>query len=504
MKTIKPGASLMALVLLAGTASAQQAAPAPVDPPEGLPPAAILFHDDATIAPPAWVPEGLMQVKSVFLDAAGLRRLVPGQEVLLAPDAAPAESWYVDSVARPAENVRIVRCRHSTDPTGYAVFVTYDDATAMSLQVASRKDRYRLQFAGNDQYHLWKTDPVTLPPEAMPMAPAPEPPRELDPTDDDYVPPGYEERNPGGCNGGNRVLDIYMPYTNGARDAIGGDSAMRAECALAVDHANTAYINSSMSTRMRLVRADVVTYTESGDQETDLNRLTNTSDGWIDQIPVNRDSVNADLVEMVINDGTGIGWCPGGAPSYNNGNSCGAWWRIAATYTTAHETGHNLGGGHNVADGGACGPSYGVGWRFFGTDNNGYCTVIAYPTATYERVLHYSNPNVNYQGTPTGVAIGLPNEAHNQRVLTDNDNTMEGFELTRYDIYVDFSWGGIEIGTASLPFNTVAEGVTNIDTPNTGAGENPTLYIESGTQAYHATISKAMTIIPCGGSVTIN
>ncbi|CAG0964244.1 hypothetical protein PHYC_00895 [Phycisphaerales bacterium] len=505
MKTFKPGASLMTLVLLAGAASAQQAAPAPIAPPEALPPAVTLFHDDPAIAPPARVPDGLVQVKSVFLDAAGLRRLVPGQEVLLSPDAGPAESWYVDSVARPADNIRIVRCRHSTDPTGYAAFVTYDDATAMTLQVASRRATYRLQFAGNGQYHVWRIDPATLPPEGMPLAPPAEPPRQLDPSDDDYVPEGYGGRNPGGCNGGNRVLDILSVYTVEARDAIGGTSAMRAECALAVDHANTAYINSSMSTRMRLVYCNEIAYTESGDQNIDLPRLRDTADGFMDGVHTTRDNVNADIVQLVINSGSGLGYCPGGAPTYAGSPfSTGAWWRIAVTYTTAHETGHNLGGGHNVADGGACGPSYGVGWRFFGTDSNGYCTVIAYPTATYTRVLHYSNPSVNYQGTPTGVTIGLPNEAHNQRVLTDNDNTMEGFELTRYDIYVDFAYGGIEIGTASLPYNTVAEGVANIDTPNTGAGENPTLYIDAGTQAYHATISKAMTIIPCGGSVTIN
>ena len=104
---------------------------------------------------------------------------------------------------------------------------------------------------------------------------------------------------------------------------------------------------------------------------------------------------------------------------------------------------------------------------------------------------------------PTGQPIGSANEAFNVQVLINNDNTIEAFELTRYDIYVDFAFGGIELGTAGNPYNTVAEGVAALDTPNTGAGENPTLYLDAGTQTYHATISKVMTIIPCGGPVTI-
>ena len=108
---------------------------------------------------------------------------------------------------------------------------------------------------------------------------------------------------------------------------VGGTSATRAECALAVEHANTAYIQSSMTTRMRLVACTETTYTEAGTQDTDLDRLTGTSDGFIDGIHATRDTYNADLVHMVTDNGSGLGWCGGTSPGYNIGFSVSRWSR---------------------------------------------------------------------------------------------------------------------------------------------------------------------------------
>lgn len=495
-------AALGALVGLAGIAPAQIAQPEQV---EAIPsrPAVFLFADDPAIAPPASIPTEMIQVKSVVLDEAALSRLGVGDSAILSPENL-AEEWIVDSISNPSPDTRIVRLRHATEPTGYCAFLTYQDATAMTLHLPSRKQAYRLHFVGGGQYHIWRVNRDALAMEGRPLQVGEEPVRITPPDFDPTLGGGYDDRDAGACGGTSRVLDIMIVYTAESRDAAGGTTAIRAEAALAVDHFNTAAIGSSMSTRMRLVYCNLVTYTEAGDHDIDLPRLRSTDDGFMDDVHTTRSSVNADMVELILNSGSGLGYCPGGAPTYSGSPfNTGAWWRIAATFTTAHECGHNLGGGHNVADGGACGPSYGVGWRWTGNDSNGYCSVIAYPTGFYERILRYSNPNINYQGVPTGIPAGQPNEAFNVQVLINNDNTVEAFEFTRYDVYVDFAYGGAENGTASQPYDTVAEGVTNIDTPNTGAGELPTLYIDAGTQTYQATISKAMTIIPCGGPVTI-
>lgn len=499
----------LALALSAGMARAQivgvmdrpnqgQAAPAP-----GL---AIPLFQDAAIEP-ALPPAEFDHARSITLNAEALRAAVPGRQFQVSPEPGVVDQWYVESVSQPSDTVRIVRCRMANDPTAYAAFCTYEDATAMTMQVTSRKVTYRLQFAGNGVYHVWKLDPASTPNEAQALPSLPEPPRFIGPDDDDWIPDtgGYAPRDAGACGGASRVLDIMIVYTTQARDAIGGTSAMRAECALAVDHANTAYQDSSMSTRMRLVYCNEIAYTESGDQDTDLPRLRSTNDGYMDSVHTTRDTVNADMVSLVNDTGSGLGYCPGGAPTYASSpfNTC-KWTRVAATFTLAHECGHNQGGGHDVANGGACGPSYGVG-HLFGPVSDGWCTVLAYPTSTHPRVLHFSNPNITHNGYATGVAIGASGEAFNARVITDNDNTIEGFETTRYDIYVDFGYSGFpaEIGTPTFPYNTFAEGVTNIDTPNTGSGESPTLYLTAGSQNYTGTVTKVMNIIPCGGAVTI-
>jgi hypothetical protein len=450
-------------------------------------------------------PGEFRHAQSLKLDVAALGAMKPGRLVEIETEGVK-DRWVVSSISEPNADYRLVRLKHETDPAGYAVFCTYQDATALTMQIPSRQKLYRLHFAGGDIYHLWRFDLDNAPREARPLTAIPEMPLERGPLDDDWRPDepgGYTQRDAGACGGTSRVLDIMIVYTVQARDAIGGTTAMRAECALAVDHANTAYQASAMSTRMRLVYCNEIAYTESGDQDIDLPRLRSTNDGFMDSVHTTRDTVNADMVALVNDTGSGLGYCPGGAPTYAGSpfNTC-KWTRVAATFTLAHETGHNLGAGHDVANDGACGPSYGVG-HLFGPVGNGWCTVMAYPTGSNPRVLQFSNPNITYNGYATGVAIGAPGEAFNARVIIDNDNTVEGFEGTRYDIYVNFSYVGIEVGLPAFPYNTLSEGITNIDTPNTGAGENPTMYITTGSTSYTGTISKVMNIIPCSGPVTI-
>ncbi len=502
--------TILTLIGLAGFAApslAQQPVEiASIEQPEPTRPGVFLFAEDATIPAPASIPTEMIQVKSILLDQAALSRLRVGNSAILSPEN-DAEEWIVDSVSNPNPDTRIVRLRHATDPTGYCAFLTYQDATAMTLHMPSRKQTYRLHFVGGGQYHIWRVNRDALEMEGSPLQVGEEPVRITPPDDIPLPPPGYDDRDAGACGGTSRVLDILIVYTAETRDAAGGTTAIRAEAALAVDHFNTAAIGSSMSTRMRLVYCNLIDYIEANDQDIDLPRLRATADGFMDDVHTTRSSVNADMVELIVNSGSGLGYCPGGAPTYTGSPfNTGAWWRIAATFTTAHECGHNLGAGHDAAVEPPCGPAYGAGWRWTGNDANGYCSVVAYPTSFYERILRYSNPNINYQGVATGHAT----QGFNVQVIINNDNTVEAFEATRYDIYVNFAWGGVEAGTAAFPYDTMAEGVANIDVPNTGASEDSTPSVvavamswTAGTQTYQTTISKAMTIIPCGGEVTL-
>jgi len=443
--------------------------------------------------------------RTIKLDSQMLRSVNIGDRLSITPEPGLTERWLVGDVQRRANGMVVVRMSQPMNPSAMATFVMVEDAVAMTMQVAAQKRLYRLQFAGNDNYHVWSMNQGALPREGDAIHPDHLPPAfEPTPDDDDYLPPeGFGDRDGGGCSNANPVMDVWVLYTVTARDGLGGTTAARAECALAVEHANTAFINSALPTRMRLIAATETSYTEAIDQDTDLNRLTGTSDGFIDTIHATRDTYNADMVHMVTDNGSGLGWCGGIDPALNESFSVSRWTRTAATFTLAHEIGHNIGCGHDHANAGSCSStSYAYGHRFVATDNNSYCTVLAYPDGIYERVLHFSDPDVNFIGTPTGIASGA-SAADNARVIATTDGIAEDIQLTRYDIYVDFAFAGTEIGTATNPYNTFVEGITFIDTPNTGAGEVPTMYIDAGQQNYTGTITKAMSLVRCGGSVTI-
>jgi hypothetical protein len=114
-----------------------------------------------------------------------------------------------------------------------------------------------------------------------------------------------------------------------------------------------------------------------------------------------------------------------------------------------------------------------------------------------------SNPDISFDGQPTGVPIGDPNKAHNAQTIINRTSTCEGFRLTRYDIWVDFSAGGSGNGRFISPYDTLADGVSQVITPGVGANELPNLWIKSGSTSETATITKTMIIRVCGGSVII-
>jgi len=317
----------------------------------------------------------------------------------------------------------------------------------------------------------------------------------------DFEMAGGDDFGTAACTQPQAVLDIAVYYTTQARQAIGGVNQMNARIQLFIDQCNEAYQNSQVSLTARLVRRAQVTYSDEGDgnSSTQLNHLTDPSDGVLDGIHPDRTNFRADQVILLVNymDACGRAWC-------GNGNdperAFGVVQWNCMTYTFPHEIGHNQGCGHDRENGGCGFRSYGYGWRFWGNDGVQYRTVMAYAPGT--RIPYFSNPNGSYQGQPTGVPIGNPNEAHNASVINETRRGRETFRLL--DIWVDFGYSGTERGTFSQPFNTVIEGVNAITTfVDTAVLGFPTLYIKAGSRNERPTISKRMRIEACGGTVRI-
>jgi hypothetical protein len=141
----------------------------------------------------------------------------------------------------------------------------------------------------------------------------------------------------------------------------------------------------------------------------------------MDEIHALRDQYGADVVSLVIDDWSycGIGWIVNPAAGWSQayGFNVNLWYCVGTTRTLHHEIGHNQGLAHDIDNAGSPGAfpySYGL------QVDAGFHTVMAYDSrygcaSPCPAINHFSNPLVNYQGTPTGIF----NQAENARSLTE-------------------------------------------------------------------------------------
>lgn len=220
------------------------------------------------------------------------------------------------------------------------------------------------------------------------------------------------------------TVDAMIAYTSAAQTGAGGAAGMAALADHMIARANATFLNSRVGLRLRLVRLEPVTYTEPNNINTDLSRLSGTSDGFLDSLHALRTSVGADLVTLVTEttggSAAGLAYLYQGFASSSNGFSVVQ--RAGCESTYVHEIGHNFGCEHDRDNttGDNNGTSlypYAYGHRFTPAGYAQLRTVMAYSPG--DRVPYFSNPDVTYLGAPTGVAVGQPLQAHNAQVLNN-------------------------------------------------------------------------------------
>jgi hypothetical protein len=228
------------------------------------------------------------------------------------------------------------------------------------------------------------------------------------------------------------TIDVLVVYTAAAASA---SSNILAEIQLGVDETNQSYANSGITQRVRLVHAAQVNYTETGKSATDLTRLKNPSDGYLDEVHSMRDTYGADLVSFWVEkmDACGIGYLMTNVSTAFASSGFSVVMRDCATgyYSFGHEMGHNMGAHHDryVSDGdGAYTYSHGyvytpAKWRTVMAYNN-QCTDNGYSCT---RIPYWSNPNADYQGTPTGISQNVSDSANNALTLNNTATTVANF-----------------------------------------------------------------------------
>jgi len=210
------------------------------------------------------------------------------------------------------------------------------------------------------------------------------------------------------------IVDIMILYTPAARTWGDNNGGGILNCvATTVAIGKIVHYNSGTDATNRLVYTAEVAYTESGDEQTDLDRFTGTTDGYMDGIHTWRNTYGADLVQLFTTMGGGLGWLldiTSGRPQYGF-SLVGV--STSSAFSPIHEMGHNMGCGHHKLQNFQPGPglySYSAGWRWTGTDGVLYSSTMSYTGGGYfppnyqssTRIGYFSNPTINFMGAATG------------------------------------------------------------------------------------------------------
>ncbi len=235
------------------------------------------------------------------------------------------------------------------------------------------------------------------------------------------------------ANDDGSVIDVMVVYTAAARLAAGGAAAMDNLIQLGIAETNQGYANSGVIQRVRLVHSEEISYAESGDANTDLRRLKEPADGYLDNVHALRDAYGADIVSLWVENlnACGVGYLMTSLATPFASSAFNVVARNCATgnYTFGHEMGHNMGCAHDRANSNGAGVfpySYGYQQK---TVSPFFRDIMAYACSggVYcQRISYWSNPAVTYAGIPTGVDISLPDAAdthltlNNTRIVSAN------------------------------------------------------------------------------------
>ncbi len=216
-------------------------------------------------------------------------------------------------------------------------------------------------------------------------------------------------------------IDVMVVYTAAARQGAGGTANMEATVQAAVDAANTAYGNSQIVQRLRLVHTSEVPYVEAGGFSAHLNWLSSNA-----AVAALRDTHRADVVDLMVQDTQFCGLASlmiNVSPSFaSSAFSVTARTCAVGNFSFAHELGHNMAAHHDPANGGTGAYPYAYG-HFV---NGSYRTVMAYSSecpSGCTRVSQFSNPDVTFLGAPTGIA----NARDNHRTLNNTASVVANF-----------------------------------------------------------------------------
>lgn len=241
-----------------------------------------------------------------------------------------------------------------------------------------------------------------------------------------------------------RVLIAYASYFAGEdREYLETNSQSY------ITQSNLVYQNSNISTSLRLSYFSLTDYVESDDAHTDLGRLQDSGDGYLDEIHRYRNESGSDVVVLIgdFKEACGVAYL------YEGSSYAFAVVEYRCPRSFAHEVGHIQGAQHDdyVDEN----PYFSYGHGLAHPDpikENRWRTTMAYNNACADageyvcrEIPYFTNPNVTYNG----FVIGTEEKNNNARVINET-----AFEVANYRTLpllrtlTDFSAIGEEIYSA--------------------------------------------------------
>lgn len=231
-------------------------------------------------------------------------------------------------------------------------------------------------------------------------------------------------------------IDVLVFYTTATKNALGGDAQAQVLAQQGIDSSNTAYQNSKIRQRLRMVHARELVYTEVGTPSTDLSNFRNNT-----TVRDLREQYKADLVALIAEEPSvcGIGYLMGAnsPASQNNGYTLTHRTCVAGNLSFAHELGHNMGSQHNPENG--SNPTYPFA---FGHYVNGvFRTVMSYSdpcTSGCARRAYFSNPEIYF----SGYATGIDNQRDNARSINLTADSISNYRYSGASLTLNNYSGG--------------------------------------------------------------
>ena len=309
------------------------------------------------------------------------------------------------------------------------------------------------------------------------------------------------------------VIEVAVFYTPAARSQAGGTAQMKARIDHMVAATNTAYRDGGVNQRIEAVAVEEVAYTE-GTSETDLDRLHDPGDGYMDEVHAVRDRLGADIVLLIRRANAGTvsrAYLMTTASLGHASFAFGVVANIGGARHFAHELGHIMGLNHDrfvSCESGSCEPAafpyaYGYvnqpGLRPGAPSSKPWLTIMAYTnqctgySVACQQLMRFSNPDQTREGDPLGIAGLAPSNSRTDgpsdavRALNRTRGYVANFRQPPPDITVSFgaeAYEATEDGTgANVRLELNAPPTRPIDIPLTLTATGATAYDYTGVPA---------------------